>query len=100
MNHLGSVYTKSQRQRCDNSAMTLTILFSIEISGVAPEWVCNPFSSDCFQREQNRKCHRRVVTALTLTLGVNEPLGKLNYGNGGIKANVETYSLFVFAVKL
>ena len=29
---LGPVYTKPQRQRCDNS-------------DDAPEWVCNPFSS-------------------------------------------------------
>ena len=27
---LGPIYTKRQRQRCDNSAMTLAILFSLK----------------------------------------------------------------------
>ena len=30
LNSLGPVYTKRQRQRCDNSAMTLVILFSLK----------------------------------------------------------------------
>ena len=33
------------RQLCDDAYNFVLI----EISGVAPEWFCNPFSSDCFQ---------------------------------------------------
>ena len=39
---LGPVYTKRQRPRCDNASTSVLI----ESNGIAPEWGCNPFSSD------------------------------------------------------
>ena len=39
---LGTIYTKYQRQCCDDANDTVLI----ENNGVAPEWSCNPFSSD------------------------------------------------------
>ena len=51
MSNLGPVYTKRQRQRRDNSAM---ILFSLKNNRAAPEWVCNPFSSDSIDFNENR----------------------------------------------
>ena len=50
---LGPIYTKRQRQRCDNSAMMLAS-FLIENDGVTPEWGCNPFSSDSTDFNENR----------------------------------------------
>ena len=57
---LGPVYTKRQRQPCDDQCDSVLI----ENNGVAPDWVCNPFSSDSTVFNENR-------TTLMLTLGVN-----------------------------
>ena len=65
---LGPVYTKRQRQRCDDACDSVLI----ENNGVTPEWVCNPFSSDSTVFNKNRIAS--IITALTLTLGVNRPL--------------------------
>ena len=43
----------------------------IENNGVAPEWGCNPFSSDSIVFIENRIAS--VVAALMLMLGVNAP---------------------------
>ena len=61
---LGPVYTKRQRQRCDNSAMTLAILFSLKSveslenrlqphSGVTPF-----FSMRTESQASSLSCHR------------------------------------------
>ena len=67
--------TPTQSQRCDD-ACNIPL---IEINGVTTKWVTTPFCSDSicfhwFQRELCCKHHRTVDSALTLTLGVNEPL--------------------------
>ena len=81
---LGSVYTKRQRQLCDNAAMTLAILFhwkqwSRLKMGCKPnlEWL------HCYQWEQNCKRRRSVDAELMLTLGINGPLlcRNLDYSN-------------------
>ena len=71
---LGPIYTKSQRQRCENSVMML------ENNGVTPEWGCNLFSSDSTVFNENRIANIivRVVAALMPTLGVNGPLQPAN----------------------
>ena len=66
---LGPIYTKRQRQRCDDACDSVLI----ENNRVAPEWGCNLFSSDSFVFNENRIAS--VITALTLMLGVNGPLG-------------------------
>ena len=65
---LGPVYTKRQRQSCNDACDS----FLTENSGVAPDWVCNPFSSDTIVFNENRIA--RVIAELTLTLGINRPL--------------------------
>ena len=65
---LGPIYTKRQRQRCDDACDSVLI----ENNRVAPEWGCNLFSSDSFVFNENRIAS--VITALTLILGVNGPL--------------------------
>ena len=47
---LGSIYTKRQHKRCDNSAMTLVI---IENNKVTSEWGSNPFLSDTIDFTKN-----------------------------------------------
>ena len=63
---LGPVYTESQRQ-CRDDASDAAL---IETNGVAPFWR----DSIVFQWKQYHQRHRRIVAALTLTLGVNWPL--------------------------
>ena len=65
---LGSVYTKRQRQCCDDACDSVLT----ENNGVAPEWSCNPFSSNSTVFNDNSMTS--VIAALTLTLGVNGPL--------------------------
>ena len=65
---LGPIYTKRQRQRCDDACDFVLIENNI----VAPEWVCNPFSSDSIVFNKNRITS--VIAVLTLTLGVERPL--------------------------
>ena len=60
---LGPIYTKRQCQCCDHFAMTLAILFPLK-SMETFEMGCKPI----LER------HRRVVTALTLTLSVSGPI--------------------------
>ena len=45
---LGSVYTKRQRQHqcCDNSVMTLAIMFSLKTMELLEDWLQTPFWSD------------------------------------------------------
>ena len=66
---LGSVYTKIQRQRCDDTCDKGLAL--IEKNGVAPRWLATPF---CSISIFCRKRHRSVDSALMLTLSVNGPL--------------------------
>ena len=47
---LGPIYTKRQRQRSDDTYDSVLI----ENNGVAPEWGCNPFSSDSTVFNENR----------------------------------------------
>ena len=47
---LGPIYTKRQRQRCDDACDSVLI----ENNSVAPEWVCNPFSSISIDFNENR----------------------------------------------
>ena len=47
---LGPIYTKSQRQGCDDVCNSILI----KNSGVAPEWGCNLFSSDSIDFNENR----------------------------------------------
>ena len=52
---LGPIYTKHQlgiqlQQRCDDACDSVLI----EYNGVAPEWGCNPFSSDSTVFNKNR----------------------------------------------
>ena len=56
------------RQLCDDACDSVVI----EINGIAPEWVCNPFSSDPTVFHENRIVS--VIAALKLTLGINGPL--------------------------
>ena len=63
----GRVYTKRQRQHCDDDCDSVLI----ENNGVTPEWVCNPFSSDSTVFNENRIAI--VIAVLTLTLGVKGP---------------------------
>ena len=73
---LGPVYTKRQCQCCDDTCDSVLI----ENSRVAPEWVCNPFSSDSTVFNENGIAS--VIAALTLTLGVNGPLiSSIDVGN-------------------
>ena len=65
---LGPVYTKRQRQHCDDACDSVLI----ENNRVAPEWSCNPFSSNSTVFNENRITS--VIAALTLMLGVNGPL--------------------------
>ena len=65
---LGLVYTKCQRQCCDDACDSNLI----ENNRVAPEWICNPFSSDSTDFNENKIAS--LIAALTLTLGVNRPL--------------------------
>ena len=65
---LGPVYTKRQRQCCDDACDSVLI----ENNGVAPEWVRNPFSSDSTVLNENKIAS--IIAALTLPLGVNGPL--------------------------
>ena len=65
---LGPIYTKRQRERCDDACDCVLI----ENNRVASEWVCNPFSSDSTVFNENRIAS--VIAALTLVLGVNGPL--------------------------
>ena len=58
---------RSLRARCDDACNAVLI----ENNGVAPEWVCKPFSSDSTVFSENRI--PSVIAALTLTLGVNGP---------------------------
>ena len=39
----GPIYTKRQRQRCDNSVMTLTTLFSLKTMESLQNWVATHF---------------------------------------------------------
>ena len=55
------------RQRCDDACDSVLI----ENNGIAPDWVCNPFSSDSIVFNENRIAS--VIVELTLTLGVNGP---------------------------
>ena len=66
--HLEPIYTKRQRQRCDDACDSVLI----ENNRVAPEWDCNPFSSDSTVFNEYRIAS--VKAALTRTLGVNGPL--------------------------
>ena len=65
---LGPVYTKRQRQHCNDACDSVFI----ENNRVAPEWVRNPFSSDSTVFNENRITS--VIAVLTLMLGVNGPL--------------------------
>ena len=65
---LGTVYTKRQRQRCDEACNSVLI----ENNGVTQESVATPFWSDSIVFSENSIAIIRVVTALTL--GVNKPL--------------------------
>ena len=65
---LGRVYSKRQRQICDDACDSVLI----ENSGVASKWVANLFWSDFIVFNENTITS--VFTALTLTLGVNGPL--------------------------
>ena len=55
---LGPIYTKRQRQRCDDACDSVLI----ENNRVAPEWGLQPIFKRllCFQWEQNRKRHRSI----------------------------------------
>ena len=57
---LGPVYTKRQRQRCDDTCDSVLI----ENNGVTPDWGYNPFSSDSTVFNENRIVS--VIAALTL----------------------------------
>ena len=65
---LGPIYTKRQRERCDDACDSVLV----ENNRVASEWVWNPFSSDSTVFNENRIAS--VIAALTLKLGVNGPL--------------------------
>ena len=64
-------FTKRQYQRCDDACDSVLM----ENNGVAPNWVCNPFSSDSIVFNENGITNFiiSVVAALTLTLGTNGP---------------------------
>ena len=51
---LGPIYTKRQRQHCDNSADNACDSVLIENNGVASEWGCNLFSSNSTNFNENR----------------------------------------------
>ena len=65
---LKAIYTKHQRQHCDDACDSALI----ENNRVAPEWVCNPFSSNSTVFNEDRITS--VIAALTLMLDVNGPL--------------------------
>ena len=65
--HLHQASAPTLRQLCDDACDSVLI----ENNGVAPEWVCNPFSSDSTVFNENRIAS--VIAELTLTLGVNGP---------------------------
>ena len=74
---LEPVYTKRQSQRCDNSVMTLVILFSLKNNGVTRKWVATPFLSDSIAF--NESSITSVIAAMSLTLGVNGPINLDRY---------------------
>ena len=47
---LGPIYTECQRQLCDDTSDSVLI----EISGIAPEWGCNFFSSNSTDFNEDR----------------------------------------------
>ena len=65
---VGPIYTKRQRQRCDDACDSVLT----ENNRVAPEWVCNLFSSGSTVFKENRIAS--VIAVLMLMLGVNGPL--------------------------
>ena len=73
---LGSIYTKHQRQRCNNSVMIPAILFSLKITVLLEKKVATPFWSDSIVFNENRIAS--IIAALMLTLGVNGPLTYIN----------------------
>ena len=56
------------RQLCNDASDSVLT----ENNGVAPEYGCNPFSSDSIVFNENRVT--RVMAELTLVFGVNRPL--------------------------
>ena len=56
------------RQLCDDACDSVLI----EINGITPEWVCNPFSSGSTVFNENRIAS--VIAVLMLMLGINGPL--------------------------
>ena len=60
-----AVYTKRQRQRCDNVCDTSLI----DHNGVTPKWAATPFSSNSIV--VNERCVASIIAVLMLTLGVN-----------------------------
>ena len=77
--HLGPVYTKRQRQCCNDACDSVLI----ENSGVACKWVVNPFWSDTTVFNENRIAS--VIAGLTLTLGINGPLKPSSHRNTNLK---------------
>ena len=86
---LGSVYTKRQCQHSDDPCDSVLI----ENSGVPWKWVANSFWSDSIVFNENRIVS--LITALTLTLGVN---GHLHGGFHKMHENLVTKKYFVFLV--
>ena len=85
--HLGPVYTKRQRQCCDNAAMTLAILFSLKTmeslqNGVATHFQATPlFSMKTESQASSQRCRsidadawcKRALTISTFAKKTNVP---------------------------
>ena len=68
---LGPVYTKRQRQGCDNSVMTLAILFSLKsVESLENRLQPHSGATPLFLM----RTESQASSALMLTLGVNGPL--------------------------
>ena len=69
----GSVYPKRHRQHCDNSAMTLVILFSLKTMEYLENGLQLQFSSDSIIFNENRiaSVMELFVAALKLMFGAN-----------------------------
>ena len=72
---LGAVYTEHQHQCRGNSAIMLAILLSLKTMESCKLGLQHQSGEDSIVFNDNSiECHRRVVTALMQTLGVNGPL--------------------------
>ena len=100
---LGPVYTTRQRQCCDDASDAVLI----ESNGVGPKWVAIPFWRDCIVF--NEKSITSVIAvasveALTLTPGVNGPLGRRTsfirpIDTHSLRGRSQSNTVYIYAIR-